>query len=255
MNTTHKTQTRSAVRTQNSLVLTASALLVLSGGGAWAQSSSGAAILHTQQISAGTEVKLTLQQGVNSGNAQIGDRVRAVTATDDRSGLPVGTAFYGRVTEVKPATAKYPGALTVSFGIPREHASNAPSNYDNGNGTYATPNSTLNGDTQPYRDNNDGGPTMAFTNAASAHLTGQAARADRSNYASIGAGAGALLGFVRKRKLGDAIGGAVLGGAGGAAANAVQKRAGGDVDLPKGAEMTVHLNSPLVLRTEIVAPY
>ncbi len=255
MNTTRNTQTGPARRARAGMTLTASALLALGATGAWAQSGSSAAILHTQQISAGTEVKLMLQQGVNSGTAHLGDTVRAMTASDDRSGLPVGTAFFGRVTEVKPATAKYAGALTVSFGIPREHAYNAANGYDNTSSRDVTPNGTLNRDARPYQDNEGSGRSMAFSDAASARLTGQAARADKSNYASIGAGAGALLGFVRKRKLGDAVGGAVLGGAGGYAANAAQKRAGGDVDLQKGAEMTVHLNTPLVLRTEIVAPY
>ncbi len=249
---THTTNKRSALPTHASQALTASALLALAASGAWAQAGNSAAILHTQQISAGTEIKLMLRQGVNSGTAHLGDIVRATTASDDRSGLPVGTAFFGRVTEVKPATAKYAGALTVSFGIPREHAS---SSYNNGSSNGYDPNSTINGDNQTYQDNDNGRPSMAFSDAASAHLTGQGARADKSNYASIGAGAGALLGFVRKRKLGDAIGGAVLGGAGGYAANAAQKRAGGDVDLQKGAEMTVRLDTPLVLRTEIVAPY
>lgn len=260
MNTTHN---KRGACIPAAFALTASALLALGAGSAQAQSSNGSAILHTQRIAAGTDVKLTLEQGVNSGTAHIGDTVRATTASDDRSGLPVGTAFFGRVTDVKPATAKYAGALSVSFGIPRDSTYNANNGYNNANNGYnnstrndgATPNSTLEGDTRPYRDDTVGGPRMAFSDAASVHLNGQGARADKSNYATIGAGAGALLGFVRKRKLGDAVGGAVLGGAGGYAANAAQKRAGGDVDLKQGAEMTVRLNTPLVLRTEIVAPY
>ncbi len=256
MNITHDSPT---LRAQAGRALTLFSLLALSASGVWAQAGNSAAILQTRQISAGTQVKLMLQQSVNSGTAHIGDTVRAATAADDRSGLPVGTAFVGRVTEVKPATAKYAGALTVSFGIPREHAYTAPTHPNDfpiiNNNTSTSPNSTLEGDTRPYRDNENAGPVMAFSDAASARLTGQAARSDKSNYATIGAGAGALLGFARKRKLGDAIGGAVLGGAGGIAANAAQKRAGGDVDLKQGTEMTVRLNSPLVLRTEIVAPY
>ncbi len=255
MNTLHTSSSISALRACAARVLTASALLILGASGAWAQSGSSAAILHTQQISAGTEVKLTLQQGVNSGTAHIGDTVRAVTAADDRSGLPLGTAFFGRVTEAKPATAKYAGALTVSFGIPRENASTTPNSNDDSFNSNINANGTASTDTQFSQDNGSGSPRMAFSDAASAHLTGQGARAGKSNYATIGAGAGALLGFVRKRKLGDAIGGAVLGGAGGYAANAAQKRAGGDVDLKQGTEMTVRLNTPLVLRTEIVAPY
>lgn len=262
MNIIHKTRGHSALRACASAALTASALLAWSTSGAWAQAGSSAAILHTQRISAGTQVKLMLQQGANSGTARIGDIVRATTAADDHSGLPVGTAFFGRVTEVKPATAKYAGALTVSFGIPREHAYTTPNSNNaativdqNPPDTNNTPNSTLNGDTRPYRENDDSRPPMAFSDAASAHVTGQAARSDKSNYATIGAGAGVLLGFARKRKLGDAIGGAVVGGAGGYAANAAQKRAGGDVELKQGTELTVRLNTPLVLRTEIVAPY
>lgn len=251
MNTTHTTP---GARIP-AAALTASALLALSMGSAQAQSNNGSAILRTQRLSAGTEVKLMLEQGVNSGTAHVGDTVRATTAMGDRSGLPAGTAFFGRVTDVKPATAKYAGALSVSFGIPRDSSYGTANSYDNAANNGATPNSTLEGDAQLYRDNDTRSPRMAFSDAASVQLHGQGARADKSNYATIGAGAGALLGFVRKRKLGDALGGAVLGGAGGYAANAAQKRAGGDVDLKKGTEMTVRLNTPLVLRTEIVAPY
>ena len=92
-------------------------------------------------------------------------------------------------------------------------------------------------------------------NLATAQFKGKTASSDKSNYTSIGAGAGALLGFSRKRKLGDALGGAVLGGLGGYAANAAQKHSAGDIDLKKGSEVTITTNRPLTLQTQIINNY
>ncbi len=78
---------------------------------------------------------------------------------------------------------------------------------------------------------------------------------DKSQYTSIGAGAGALLGFSRKRKLGDAIEGAILGGAAGYGANQLQKKSASDVSLKRGDEITIKLDRPLTLQTQIVNPY
>lgn len=92
-------------------------------------------------------------------------------------------------------------------------------------------------------------------NLATAKFTGKSQSSDKSNYATIGAGAGALLGFVRKRKLGDALGGAALGGLGGYAANAAQKHNASDIDLKSGSEVTIKTNRPLTLQTQIINNY
>ena len=79
---------------------------------------------------------------------------------------------------------------------------------------------------------------------------------DKSQYTSIGAGAGAhCSASPAKRKLGDAIEGAVLGGAAGYGANQLQKKSASDVSLKRGDEITIHLDRPLTLQTQIVNPY
>ena len=92
-------------------------------------------------------------------------------------------------------------------------------------------------------------------NLATAKFVGKTQSSDKSNYASIGAGAGALLGFVRKRKLGDALGGAALGGLGGYAANAAQKHNASDIDIKSGSEVTIKTARPLTLQTQIINNY
>ncbi len=92
-------------------------------------------------------------------------------------------------------------------------------------------------------------------NLATARFAGKTQSSDKSNYTSIGAGVGALLGFSRKRKLGDALGGAALGGLGGYAANAAQKHGAGDIDLKSGSEVTIKTARPLTLQTQIINNY
>lgn len=164
-----------------------------------------------REITAGTEVKVKLLQDLTSASARVGDTVRAQVEGGDSNGLPNGTMFTGRVTEVRPATPKDAGTLRIQFG--------------------------------------------RGTGVASATLAGKAQSADKSNYTSIGAGVGALGGFIRKRKLGDAIGGAILGGAAGYGANQLQKHNSSDVSLKKGDTLTVKLDRPVTLRTQVVQPY
>ncbi len=92
-------------------------------------------------------------------------------------------------------------------------------------------------------------------NLATARFAGKTQSSDKSNYTSIGAGAGALLGFSRKRKLGDAIGGGLLGGLGGYAANAAQKHGASDIDLKSGSEVTIRTTHSLTLQTQIINNY
>ena len=99
------------------------------------------------------------------------------------------------------------------------------------------------------------GQSGSAYSVASAQLSGTKPTSDKSNYATIGAGAGALLGLSRKRKLGDAIGGAILGGAAGYGANQLQKKSASDVSLKRGQEISIQLDRPLTLRTQVVNPY
>jgi len=171
------------------------------------------------QIAAGTTVKVKLLQNLSSSDAQTGDRVRVQVAGDDSSGIPSGAIFNGRVANARPATPKAAGVLRVNFGT--------------GGGSAYT----------------------ASSGTATVQLMGTKPVSDKSQYGSIGAAAGALLGFSRKRKLGDAIGGAVLGGAAGYGANQLQKKSASDVSLKRGDEISIKLTRPLTLRTEIVSPY
>lgn len=162
------------------------------------------------EIAAGTTVKVKLLQDISSATARVGDPVRA-EVSGDGNGLPAGTYFTGRLTEVIPATPKQSGILRMQFG--------------------------------------------RGAGVASARIAAQAPQSDKSQYTGAGAGLGAIIGFARKRKLGDAIGGAVLGGAAGYGANQAQKRTASDVTLKKGQEITVKLDRPIVLRTQVVQPY
>ena len=174
------------------------------------------------RIAAGTTVKVKLLQSLSSSDAQPGDPVRVQVAGDDASGIPAGAIFNGHVATVHRATPKAAGVLRVRFG--------------GGNG-------------QAYAYN------TASSDTASALLVGTKPTADKSQYGTIGAGVGALLGFSRKRKLGDAIGGAVLGGAAGYGANQLQKKTASDVTLKRGDEISIKLDRPLTLQTQIVNPY
>lgn len=197
----------------------------------------------SRQIANGTTVQVQLLRDLSSGTAHVGQRVRARVAPDDRSGLPAGMLLVGRVTEVRAATNHDPGVLRIEFTTPRQG--------DNGQAGYL-PSNDGNGQEQ-VADN--AAPADTFQPEASTRLVGKTSSSDKSNYTSIGAGAGALLGLGRKGKLGDALEGAILGGAAGAGANALQKHPASDVNLVKGSEIPIHLDTPLTVRTEIVAPY
>ena len=170
------------------------------------------------EIPAGTQVKVKLLRDLNSESAQTGDHVKVQVANDDSSGIPTGTILNGVVTSVSPATPNRAGVLYVRFGT------------------------------------GSGGSSSSY-NLATGQFTGQKVSSDKSNYTSIGAGAGALLGFVRKRKLGDALGGAILGGGAGYAANAAQKHGASDINLKRGTEVTLKTTHPLTLQTQIINNY
>ncbi len=184
---------------------------------AFAQSDSSVQ-MPKHEIAAGTQVKVKLLRDLSSESAQTGDHVRVQVAGDDNSGIPTGTILNGVVTSVRPATPKSAGVLYVRFGT------------------------------------GSGGSSSSY-NLATAEFTGKSVASDKSNYTSIGAGAGALLGFVRKRKLGDALGGALLGGGAGYAANAAQKHGASDIDLKSGSEVTIKTTHSLTLQTQIINNY
>ncbi len=183
---------------------------------AFAQSDSGIQ-MPKHEISAGTQVKVKLLRDISSESAQTGDHVRVQVANDDNSGIPTGTVLNGVVTSVSPATPKNAGVLYVRFG-------------------------TGSGGSSAY-------------NLATGQFSGKKMSSDKSNYTSVGAGVGALLGFSRKRKLGDAIGGAILGGGAGYAANAAQKHGASDINLKNGSEVTIKTTRPLTLQTQIINNY
>ena len=170
------------------------------------------------EIAAGTSVKVKLLRDISSQSAQTGDHVKVQVSSGDTSGIPQGTVLNGVVTSVTPATSKNAGVLYVRFGT----------------GT---------------------GRSSSSYNLATGQFSGRKSVSDKSNYTSIGAGAGAIIGYARKKKLGDAIGGAVLGGLGGAAANAAQKRGASDADLKSGSEVTIKTTRTLTLQTQIINNY
>lgn len=208
------------MKTTSGRLLTSAALgslLVVAPFSAIAQSNSGVQ-MPKREIALGTQVKVKLLRDISSQSTQVGDHVKVQVAGDDSSGIPTGTVLNGVVTSVTPATSKEAGLLYVRFGT------------------------------------GSGGSSSSY-NLATGQFTGKKASGDKSNYTAIGAGAGAVLGYSRKRKLGDLLGGAALGGLGGYAANAAQKHNAGDIDLKSGSEVTIKTTRTLTLQTQIINNY
>ena len=269
------------------------------------------------RIVAGTLVKVHLLDPISSASAHVGDRFRVAVASDDTSGLPSGTVFFGQITQVTPGTPNSAGSVALQLALPRGsyafdqydngssnsgyNGNNAPSpntngNYnhndtDNGNGpdSYnaapgtpaaasadSGPNPSDNGpgSNGPNPNYNNSGPSgnysnsngpynanggypsgapgaLTISNDASASFSGHSPKG-AGHTAGIAAAAGALLGFSRKRKLGDAIEGGALGGVGGAAYDQTQKRGASDVSFNRGDEIAVRLNRPMSVRTIVV---
>ena len=193
---------------------------ILLGGAARAQGERPVDADPPRHLEAGTTLKIKLLKDFNSATAHVGDRVRAEVADDDANDLPTGTLLFGHVTWIKPSGGSVPAEVDAKFDLER-------------------------GD----------GPESVH-DAASAHLKGPAdgghpeERAKKG--ASMGAGLGALLGVIigRKHKLGDVVGGAILGALGGAAAGAVSNKRGGEVSLKSGDEITVHLDRAVTVGGE-----
>lgn len=196
-------------------VLLGAALLA---GGARAQGEARADDGPPHHLEAGTTLKIRLLKDFHAASARVGDHVQAEVAGDDPNDLPAGTLLFGHVTWIKPSGGQAAGEADVTFDLQR------------GDGPYA------------------------IRDAASAHLVGKedSKAAEERAKKGAGAGLGALIGLVigRKHKLGDAVGGAILGALGGAAVNAVSKKHGTDVSLKSGDEINVHLDRPVTIGGE-----
>jgi hypothetical protein len=167
------------------------------------------------QIPAGTLIRVKAMRDVSSASSEVDDHIRVIVASDDKSGLPTGTVFYGKVAAVTPATPNNGGYLKLKFLAPGDDP----------------------GDINT--------PTVAV-----AELSGRNARkaGHVTPYAAAGAG---ILGFLRKGKLGDLLEGGAIGAVAGEAIDQSQKHGAADVSIQKDSEFTIRLTKPLNMHTVI----
>jgi hypothetical protein len=166
-------------------------------------------------IPEGTEVSLTLLDGVGSSSSQAGDTFTAKTTNPvvvgDRVGIPVGSKIRGQVTEVVPAKKGLKdkgGAITLSFD------------------KVETP--------------------SGFSAPISATVTG-VGKSGKKTAGIIGGSAagGAILGKILGGSTKDAALGAVVGGAIGTGIAAGTR--GKELDLPAGSHIVITLEHPLTI--------
>jgi hypothetical protein len=163
------------------------------------------------EVPAGTELDVRLQNSLNSGTAQVEDRFEATTLVDlnvnGRVLIPAGSVMRGVVTAVEPATRTNRTArMTVSFDQ-----------------------LTVNGRSYPMR----GTVTQAIEGEG---IRGEAARAGAG--AAVGGIIGAVLGGVK-----GAVLGVLIGGGGTIAATE-----GKEVELPQGTVLRVRVDAPVQIR-------
>lgn len=163
------------------------------------------------EVPAGTELDVRLQNSLNSGTAQVEDRFEATTLVDlnvnGRVLIPAGSVMRGVVTAVEPATRTNRTArMTVSFDQV-----------------------TVNGRSYPMR----GTVTQAIEGEG---IRGEATRAGAG--AAVGGIIGAVLGGVK-----GAVLGVLIGGGGTIAATE-----GKEVELPQGTVLRVRVDAPLQIR-------
>ena len=164
------------------------------------------------EVPAGTELDVRLQNSLNSGTAQVEDRFEATTLVDlnvnGRVLIPAGSLMRGVVTAVEPGTRTNRTAkMTVSFDQV-----------------------TVNGRAYPMR----GTVTEAIEGAG---IRGETTRA----------GAGAVVGGILGAVLGGAKGavlGVLIGGGGTIAATE-----GKEVEMPQGTVLRVRVDSPLQIQS------
>jgi hypothetical protein len=163
------------------------------------------------EIPAGTEFDVRLQNPLGSRSAQVEDRFEATTMVDlrDERGrvmVPAGSLMRGVVSSVHPATRlERKGSLTVAFDR-----------------------ATINGRSYPIRA------------TVSQALESEGIMGEKEKIGN-GAGAGAILGAILGGAKG-ALAGILIGGGGTIAATE-----GKDVELPSGTVLRVRMDSPLLL--------
>ena len=163
------------------------------------------------EIPAGTELDVRLQNSLNSGTAQVEDRFEGTTLVDlnvnGRVLIPAGSVMRGVVTAVEPGTRTNRTAkMTVSFDQV-----------------------TVNGRAYPMR----GTVTEAIKGEG---IRGEATRAGAG--AAVGGIIGAVLGGAKGALLGVLIGG---GGT-------IAATEGKEVELPQGTVLRVRVDAPLQIR-------
>jgi hypothetical protein len=169
-------------------------------------------VYSNNEVPAGTELDVRLQNSLNSGTAQVEDRFEATTLVDlnvnGRVLIPAGSVMRGVVTAVEPGTrTNRTSKMTVSFDQV-----------------------TVNGRSYPMR----GTVTQA--------LQGEGIRGELPR-AGAGAAVGGLLGAV----LGGAKGallGVLIGGGGTIAATE-----GKEVEIPQGTVLRVRVDAPLQIQS------
>jgi hypothetical protein len=164
------------------------------------------------EVPAGTELDVRLQNNLNSGTSQVEDRFEATTLVDliinGRLLVPAGSVMRGVVTAVEAGTrTNRTSRMTVSFDQ-----------------------ITVNGRSYPMR----GTVTDAIKGEG---IRGEATRAGAG--AAVGGILGAILGGAK-----GAVLGVLIGGGGTIAATE-----GKEVELPQGTVMRVRVDSPLQLST------
>jgi hypothetical protein len=163
------------------------------------------------EIPVGQELDVRLQTALNSGTAQVEDRVEATTLADlfqdERVLVPAGSVVRGTVTSVDSASrTDRKGSLTVVFDQ-----------------------LTVNGRQYPIR------ATVAQA------LESEGIRGETGRIAT-GAGVGAIIGGILGGFKG-AIAGILIGGGG-----TVMATEGKDVDLPTGTVLRIRFDSPVTIR-------
>ena len=164
------------------------------------------------EVPAGTELDVRLQNSLNSGTAQVEDRFEGTTLVDlnvnGRVLIPAGSVMRGVVTAVEPGTRTNRTAkMTVSFDQV-----------------------TVNGRAYPMR----GTVTQAIKGDG---IKGEARRAGAG--AAVGGIIGAVLGGAKGALLGVLIGG---GGT-------IAATEGKEVELPQGTVLRVRVDAPLTIQS------
>jgi hypothetical protein len=205
--------------------------IALTGTAAMSQSpydsaQQGSSFTVTHWVTAGTPVKVIIIDPISTSNNQVGDPVRMRVAPDDTSGVPKTVIFVGHIRHLTPANNNEGGDLGIRFdGI-----------------------ETV-GNWQPSAPPSQNAPVPEAT----LHLNGADGAKGNPNDVAIGAGAGAIIGGSRKRKLGDAVEGGILGALGGLLVQKATTHSGVDINLKPGDETTITLKRPITLKTEMVA--